>query len=173
MTPITWNAAAFFKQLTETNKLAVEAGFRYRDISSLKGLEEVVSSMLNTKAWICCCDNDAGSVVMEDNTPHTNLSKMVVLAMRYKVDSMEARAACIDKMATIFRQFCSALLRDEMDLLTEHSRFNPHIELHVIPNIITPGVAAMYFVIGTTTFHDLCYDPDEWLQPNASNGHNN
>lgn len=166
MTPITWNAAAFFKQLTETNKLAVEAGFQYRDISSISGLEEVVASMLNTKAWICCCDNDSGYVVMNDNTPHTTLSKMVVMAMRYKIDSMEARAACIDKMATIFRQFCSALIIKEMDLLTDRTRFNHNIELHVIPNIITPGVAAMYFVIGTTTMHDLCYDADEWITPN-------
>lgn len=166
MTPITWNAAAFFKQLTETNKLAVENHFRFCEISSLKGLENVVKSMQNTTAWVCCCDNDAGSVVMNDNTPHTTLSKMVVMAMRYNSDDMAARANCINKMATIFRQFCSALLTKEMDILDEDTKFNHDIELHVIPNIITPGVAAMYFVIGTNTMHDLCYDPDEWITPN-------
>ena len=157
-----WSATAFFRTLTETNKLAVEKGFRYVLISGLQGLEQAVESMQNTKAFVMVSENAVGTTNL-DNSPRTRRTRTVFLAMRHKMDDMTARQTCKDVMAELHRQFMSKLILEKTRLEENMQFLEPQTTLQEAPDYLIPGTAICMFEITVDTHIDLQYNADEWI----------
>jgi hypothetical protein len=65
-----WNATAFFADLTKRNRFAVANGFHFCKVSGLEGFEEALAAMQSHKAFVCVSDISQGYTDI-NNTPHT------------------------------------------------------------------------------------------------------
>ena len=158
---IHWSASDFFEALTEKNKLAKKWGFRFCQVSGLTGFEEAVSAMQNTKAFVCVSEISQGTTSI-DNTPHMDKVKTVFLAMRHAIDDMEARAACMEIMHELFRQFMSVLIKEKTRLEQRSIYLDDRIRFQEIDRYFFSGCAGAYFQIGVQRYISLVYNSDEW-----------
>jgi len=156
-----WSATDFFKSLTERNLLAVSKGFRFVQVSGLDGLEEAVASMQNTANFVFVVENAAGYTNL-DNTPHTRRVRSVFIAMRHKHEDMQAHRRCMDIIAELHRQFCSALILERTRLEENMQYLDPRITLQEVSRYLIPGTAICMFEIAVDTYIDLSYNPEEW-----------
>ena len=165
----TWNATSFFQSLTESNILASEHGFRFCKVSGLDGFEEALHTMRSTTAFVCICDTAPGYTEL-DNTPRTRRVKTVFLAMRHKIDDMDARLRCMDTMREVFRQFMSVLIPEKTRLEQNCIYLDPRISFTEIDRYFFSGCACAYFQIAVDVYTDLRYNPEEWnsdLEPGS------
>jgi hypothetical protein len=157
-----WNATAFFEDLTKRNKLAQKKGFTFCRVSGLDGFEELLAKMMTKTAFVCVSDISQGFTDI-NNTPHTRRVKTVFLAMRHAIDDMKARERSMNTMRELFRQFMSVLIM-EQTRLQEHSIYvDPRISFQEIDRYFLSGCACAYFQIGVETYTDLQYNTEEWL----------
>ncbi len=159
-----WSATDFFEKLTQSNKLAVEKGFRFVLVSGLSGLEEAVASMLSVNNFVFVSENAVGSTEL-DNSPHTRRVRTVFLAMRHRGDDMKARRLCMDTMAELHRQFLSRLILEKTRLSENMQYLVPCITLQEVDKYLIPGTAICMFEIAVDTFIDLQYNAAEWITP--------
>ena len=157
-----WSASDFFRKLTEQNRLAVEKGFRFVEISGLEGLEEAIASMQNTANFVCVMENAAG-YTDTDNTPHTRRIRTVFIAMRHKMDDMQARRKCMDTIAELHRQFCSVLIREKTRLEENMQYLDSRINLQETPKYLIPGTVIFMFELAVDTYISLEYNANEWI----------
>lgn len=158
-----WNATAFFEDLTKRNKLAQKKGFTFCRVSGLDGFEELLGKIMTKTAFVCVSDISQGFTDI-NNTPHTRRVKTVFLAMRHAIDDMGARERCMNTMRELFRQFMSVLIM-EQTRLQEHSIYvDPRISFQEIDRYFLSGCACAYFQIGVETYTDLQYNTEEWTK---------
>jgi len=158
-----WNATAFFENLTQRNKFAQEKHFKFCRVSGLDGFEEALAKMLSTTAFICVSDISQGFTDI-NNTPHTRRVKTVFLAMRHAIDNMEARLRCMDMMRELFRQFMSVLILEQTKLQEHCIYLDPRISFQEIDRYFFSGCACAYFQIAVDTYTDLQYNSEEWTE---------
>lgn len=156
-----WDAAAFFEELTATNRLARQECFTFCRVSGLEGFEEAVAQMQTAKAFVCISDVNDGYMEM-NNTPRTRRVKTVFFAMRHAAEDMAARAECMEIMRELFRQFMSRLLPEKVRLEQNCIYLDPRISFNEIDRYFFNGAAGAYFQIAVDVFTDLRYNPDEW-----------
>lgn len=156
-----WNASAFFKDLTNRNKLAKRENFVFCEVSGLDGFEEAVASMQTAPAIVAVSDIADGYTEL-NNTPRTRRVKTVFFAMRHAAEDMDARSECMDIMRELFRQFMSALLPEKTRLEQNCIYVDPRIKFSEIPRYFFNGAAGAYFQIAADCFTDLVYRSDEW-----------
>ena len=161
MSHLPWAAAPFFRNLTETNKLAKEKRFTFCEVSGLSGLEDAISHMQNAKAFVCVSDISQGVSSM-DNTPHTEKVKTIFLAMRHAINDMAARNRCMDTMHELFRQFMTVLMMEKTKLQQQCIYIDERINFQEIDRYFFSGCAAAFFQIKVNNFIDLRYNPEEW-----------
>lgn len=160
-----WDAAAFFERLTRTNKLARQNSFRFCRISGLTGMEEAIATMQQTPAFVMVSDSPVGTMDT-DNTPHQRRTVMVILAMRHRLDDMQARDRCLQTMQELFRQFMSALIPERTRMQENALFIDPRVTLQVFNKYLTPGVTCYEFEITATAYVDLTWQEDEWESDN-------
>lgn len=160
-----WDAAAFFRNLTATNRLAQAHAFRFCQVSGLDGFEEALQAMQSTTAFVCVSDFSQGFVEL-NNTPRTRRVKTVFLAMRCAVDDMSARQSCLDTLQELFRQFMSVLIEEQTRLRQHLIYLDPRISFHEIDRYFFSGCACAFFEIAIDKFTDLRYNANEWNSPN-------
>ena len=163
-----WNAVAFFKNLTLTNKLAQEKGFTFARVSGLEGFEEALAQMQSKKCFVCVSDLAAGNITL-NNTPRTRRVKTVFLAMRHRIDDMTARQNCMDTMRELFRQFMSVLIQEKTRLEQDLIYLDERISFEEISQYFFNGGACAYFNIAVDVFTDLRYNQNEWLPSTTEN----
>ena len=159
---INWDATTFFRGLTEKNRLAESKKFRFCEVSGLDGFVDAVKNAQQTTAFICVSDVSDGWTDI-NNTPHTRRVKTVFLAMRHKVDDMTARAACMETMREIFRQFMSKFIQEKTRLEQNFIYPDSRIRFTEMPRYFFTGCAGAYFQIALNTYTDLQYNGDEWI----------
>ncbi len=157
----TWDAAAFFEDLTARNRLAQDKGFRFCRISGLAGMEDAIAAMQNTPAFVMVSDAPVGTMDIE-NTPHLRRTVMVVLAMRHPLDDMQARSQCLETMQELFRQYMSALIPERKRREVNMLFIEPRVTLQVFNRYLTPGVSCYMFEVATTAYVDMVYNNAEW-----------
>jgi len=165
MTPqpnLGWDAVAFYKRLTETNKLCQQHNFKFRRISGLNDFADAVNSMQSTTAFVCCSDVNVGRIQL-DNTPHLSRSKTVLIAMRHKLDDMAARETCFTIINEIYRQFCSALIREKTKIEQNGLYLENSIAIQETDRYFIPGTAVAFFECKVTNYVDMQYDENEWI----------
>ena len=158
-----WNATAFFADLTKRNKLAQSKHFTFCKVSSLEGFEEALAKLQNSTAFVCVSDISEGYTNI-NNTPHTRRVKTVFLAMRHQMDNMDARQRCIDVMRELFRQFMSVLILEQTKLQQHCIYIDPRISFQEINRYFLSGCACAYFQIAVETYTDLQFNEDEWTE---------
>lgn len=156
-----WDATAFFRQLTLTNRLAQKHQFRFCRVSGLDGFEEALQTMQSTTAFVCVSDISQGYTEL-NNTPRTRRVKTVFLAMRSPLDDLAARQSCLYIMQDIFRQFMSVLIQEEVRLREQFIYIDPRISFHEIDRYFFSGCACAFFEIAIDKYTDLRYNPEEW-----------
>ncbi len=156
-----WNAAAFFENLTATNRLARQEGFTFCRVSGLDGFEEAVNEAQTQTAFVCVSDIADGYTEL-NNTPRARRVKTVFFAMRHAAEDMEARAECMETMRELFRQFMSRLLPEKVRLEQNCIFLDPRITFNEIDRYFFSGAAGAYFQIAVDVFTDLRYNADEW-----------
>lgn len=159
----TWDAAAFFENLTATNRLARQEGFTFCRVSGLEGFEEAVNQAQTATAFVCVSDIADGYTDL-NNTPRTRRIKTVFFAMRHAAEDMEARAECMATMRELFRQFASQLILEKVRLEQNSIYLDPRISFNEIDRYFFSGTAGAYFQIAVDVFTDLRYNPDEWSE---------
>lgn len=159
-----WDAIPFFKKLTEQNILAQSRGFSFCCVSGLEGFEEALHQMQNKTAFVCVSDIAKGYMAI-DNAPHTSRVKTVFLAMRHKVDDMEARQERFDTMRELFRQFMTVLIQEKTKLEQSCIYLDNRIQFTEIERFFFSGCACAFFNIAVTVQTDLRYDQNEWYLP--------
>ncbi len=156
-----WDAAAFFEQLTQSNRLAQEKGFTFCRVSGLSDFHELLSRQQAT-AFVCVDDISEGYIEL-NNSPHTRRVKSVFLAMRHAIDSQQARAQCMETMREVFRQFMSKLLLEDTRLAERQLYLDSRIRFAEIPEYFAQGCACAQFQIAVELYTDLRLNPDEWI----------
>ncbi len=156
-----WNATAFFSDLTARNIFAQENAFRFCKVSGLDGFEEALAAMQSTTAFVCVSDISQGYTDL-NNTPHTRRVKTVYLAKRHAIDDMSARERCMETMRELFRQFMSVLLLEQTKLKENCIYIDPRISFQEIDRYFLSGCACAFFQIGVDTYTDLQFNADEW-----------
>jgi len=157
-----WSATDFFERLTASNKLAVEKGFRFVQVSGLEGLEQAVGAMQSTANFVFVVENAAGFTEL-DNSPRQRKIRSVFFAMRHKYGDMKARRQCMDIMAELFRQFCSVLIQQERRFEENMQYLDTRINMQEVSQHLIPGTAMCMFEIAVDTFINLEYDAREWI----------
>lgn len=159
-----WDAAAFFRRLTMTNRLARDYGFRFFVVSDLQGFEDAVNAMQQTRAFVCISDTSDG-VLKLDNTPHIRQVKTVFIGMRHSLQSADPsadRERCFEVMREIFRQFMSAFAKERVYIEQGGLGVDPDVSFSEINRYFMSGCACAYFQIGVTAYTGLVYNPEEW-----------
>ena len=167
---INWNATAFFRQLTEQNRLAKEQGFRFCRVTGLQGFEEALGHMQSSTAFVAVDDSSQGYMDLA-NTPHTRRIKTVFLAKRHAIDDMAARQRCMDTMREVFRQFMSVLILEKTRLEQNFVYLDGRIQFQEIDEYFFSGCACAYFQVAVDTYTDLRFNDAEWEDShNLGNG---
>ena len=135
-----WDAAEYFRGLTQRNKLAQGQHYMFAEVSGLDGLEEYIATMQSSKAAVCVSDISPGYTEM-NNTPHTRRVKTVFLMKRHKINDMAARGRCMDEMLYL----------------------DPRVQFTEIERYFAAGAACAYFQISLDTYTNLVYRDEEWL----------
>lgn len=156
-----WRCNDFFKTLCETNRFALQYGFRFCTVTDLDGFEQALHSMQNTANFVCLAETEAGYTDI-NNSPHTRRVKTIYFAMRHALDDMDARRECIRVMNELFRQFASRLILERTRLENNRIYLDPRITFNEIDQFFFSGCACCYFQIATDTYTDLRFNPDEW-----------
>lgn len=159
-----WNATAFFKRLVQKNRLAVDGKFEFRSVSSLEGFLTALPGLLSMKGMVAVCDTSDGRLSL-DNTPHNRRVKTIYLARRHKVDSDEEREAAMAMLRELFRQFMSVLMQEKIRLEQQAIIIDSNIAFQEIDKYFFTGAACACFHITVSTFTNLAYNPDEWIEP--------
>ena len=160
-TNFSWNATAFFSDLTKRNRFAAANGFRFCKVSGLDGFEETLAHLQQGKAFVCASDISDGYTNI-NNTPHTRRVKTVFLAMRHAIDDMNAREHCMETMRELFRQFMTVLILEQTKLQQHCIYIDPRISFQEIDRYFFSGCACAYFQIAVDTYTDLQFNQDEW-----------
>ncbi len=156
-----WDAAAFFENLTASNRLAQAEGFTFCRVSGLDGFEEAVNQAQTQTAFVCVSDLADGYTELY-NTPRTRRVKTVFLAMRHAAEDMTARQECMEVMRELFRQFASRLILEKVKLEQNCIYLDPRITFTEIDRYFFNGAAGAFFQIAVDVFTDLRLNPDEW-----------
>lgn len=162
MTDFNWDAASFFKRLTESNKFARENGYRFHPVSGLDGFHGAISNALQTKAMVCVSDTSEGGLSL-DNTPHTSRVKTVYLFFRHKAADETARNKAMANMRELFRQFMSVLIQEKIRIEEEGVYLDQRIGFKEIDRYFYTNGACAYFQMRVDTYTNLEYNPDEWI----------
>ena len=91
--------------------------------------------------------------------------KTVFLMKRHKLNDMNARAACMEQMRELFRQFMSALFKERTRINEGLLYLDPRVQFQEIERYFAAGAACAYFQIALDTYTNLVYRDEEWLQP--------
>jgi hypothetical protein len=156
-----WSATLFFEDLTRSNRLAQNMGFKFCRVSGLEGFEEALHTLQTCTAFVAVSDIAQGYTEL-NNTPHTRRVKTVFLAMRHAIDNMAARQECMDIMRELFRQFMSVLIQEKTRIEREHIYLDPRISFQEIDTYFFSGCACAFFQVATDVYTDLRYNIEEW-----------
>ena len=164
-TEVNWDAVSFFRSLTETNRLAQEKSFAFCRVTGTQDLQDMLSRIGSKTNFVCVDDISEGYIEL-NNSPRTRRVKSVYMAMRYAVDNLAARQACMEVMRELFRQFMSKLILESTRLQERQLYLDPRIRFTEVPEYFAAGCAVARFQVAVDLFTDLRYNADEWNTPN-------
>lgn len=156
-----WDAVAFFRTLTEANRLTQSKGFIFNRVSGLEGFQDALQSINLRKPIVAVSDSSSG-VLYTDNSPHTERVELVFIGVPYRIDDMAARENAMNIVREVFRQFSTRIMLEKVRLEQNSIYIDERIPLTEIDRYTFSGMACAYFNIRVTTYTNLVLNPDEW-----------
>jgi len=152
---------AYFQTLSGRLKLTKDK-YHFSKISGLSELEGILANRKQHLYHIAVDDSENG-VTMEGSGRgfFERRSYTVFLCGVVKSDDMDARAAQLEELRSIYRKFLSKLLLDQSQsglMLIDTSR-TPFYEL---PGSFADGVVGLYFMITVDNQINLSYESTDW-----------
>lgn len=158
-----WDATSYFEDLTSSNRLCKSLDAKFCRVSGLEGFQEALTRFQRAKMIVAASDIAPG-VLDLTNSPHIRRAKLVFMAMRHSIDSMQAREECMDLMREVFRQFMSCLIMERVQIEQNGIYIDDNVAFTEIDRYFASGMACAYFQLGITSYTNLVYNPEEWLQ---------
>lgn len=160
-----FDPVAFFKSLTEKNRLAQSYGFQFGVVSDLEGFSEVLESMQLYVPLVCVSDTATGTIGI-DNAPFTREVRTVFMFMPHPIQSdwVAARAGCFAVMRELTRQFLSVLIRQDTRLRQGGISIDPSVSFQEIDRYFFSGGACAFFSVAFESITSLVLNPDQWTQ---------
>ena len=163
-TATNWDATEFFRTLTATNRLAQDSHFAFCKVSGASDFQDLLERSQSKTAFVCVDDISEGFIEL-NNSPRTRRVKSVFLAMRYPIDKPDLRAARMETLRELFRQFMSKLILEDTKLKERQLYLDTRIRFSEIPEYFASGCACARFQIAVDLFTDLRLNPQEWIEP--------
>ena len=156
-----WDAVAFFKNLTEHNKLAQQKGFAFARVVGANDFHEIMEG--HSKVAFVAVDDISEGYTELNNSPRTRRVKTVYIAMRHPEGDLVRRQACMNTMRELFRQFMSKLILEATKLEEGSLYLDPRIRFVEIPEYFATGYACAKFQVAVDQYTDLRFNEEEWL----------
>lgn len=159
-----FDSHAYFKELTEKNKLAKANSFFPCSCSGINSIQDVLDNFRKQSAFVCVDDTNDAATEQIGGGWFKKRTFTVFLLIRYRYDDMTERAAKLDICRQLFRQFHSRMIRvkyiyEDLDL----SFLNvSKIYARELGEYFISGCTGLYFMVELTEPTDLCYKEDEW-----------
>lgn len=158
-----WDAAAYFKRLTEVNRLARKHGFLFSLVSGLEGFEEAVGQLQGRAPMVCVSDQSDGYTELTD-TPHIRQVKTIFLTAPHELEDMQGRARAMALLRELFRQFLSHLIQERTRLMQGGIYIDPRISFSEIDRYFFASGACAFFQVTIDRYADLSFSDDEWIE---------
>lgn len=162
----TFDAVAYFRTLTDKNRLARTNGFTPVVISSSDNLEGLFEMYRDRDRFVAVSDTSSGNLSSPDGTYGFSKRRAytVFILSAYQYDNMDDRQRQLELCREIFRQFVARILRDKY-LYNEKQMF---FDTHAIPNqeigrYFLSGMTGLHFTLYVQEPVDLVYDERQWL----------
>lgn len=158
-----FNADQYFSNIVETNKLLQDNNFKFKRVSGVKGLEEVVRDMRRDGAMFALDDSTDGVIVKGRSNP---VFKRVFVCYIFKVarlNNMEDYRNNLELCREIFRQVMSKMIHDANNYLVQQINLNvDRVHFKEMEGYQLNGATGVYFVIDVDEPTSLCYNKDLW-----------
>lgn len=164
---IQFDALSYFKQLAESNKLAVENGFKACFCSGPDGINDVLQQFRTTKNFIMIDDTTSQNTYSRGVTYFDRNVYTVFILAGYKMDDMSDRNEKLQLCRRIFRQIHSRIIWDKNQMIYDDSLMFLDVQTiysKELPRYSMNGVTGLYFMINNDEPVDLTYSDEEWLQ---------
>lgn len=157
-----WDAASYFRTLTESNRMARHYGFRFGMVSGLDGFEDALAALQSRTPLVCVSDQSDGYTSLSD-TPHIRTVKTVFLTMPHAQGDMQGRARALDILRELFRQFLSHLLMQRTRLAQGGIYIDDRIAFSEIDRYFYAQGACAFFTVTVDRYADISFNPGEWI----------
>lgn len=160
-----FDAYAYFKQLSKENKLLQEHKFEFSRVTGLKNLEEVILKLREHSAFFGFDDSDQG-LTHEDNGGFFNRRIFTCFLLKKgRLNNMDDYTENQQICRKIFKQIYSRLLNKDSRRLLED--YQIQLDLRRIPfkeidKTVLNGATGFYFMFYIDEAENLCYNSDEW-----------
>lgn len=159
----TFSAQAYFKGLTERNKLAQEYKFYPCSCSGINSLEDMIHKFQTKDSFVSVDDTNDSQMTRQGAGFFSARTITVFILRRYKFNDMTSRAESLDICRRLYRQFCSRLLVDSAQLENDFTYLNTNrIFYRELGEYFLSGLTGLYFMIDVNEPEDLRYDATEW-----------
>lgn len=160
-----FNVRNYFECLAQTNKLALQHGFKPGTCSGLAGLEDMAAQFRQQANFILVDDTTTQSTYSNGVTFFRKDVYTVFILAAYRFDDMAQREEKMDLCRRIFRQMHARLIHDRDSMVygdsLEYLNVN-NIYSTELPRLFLNGTTGLYFMVNNEQPIDLTYSEDEW-----------
>lgn len=161
---LSFDAYAYFEQLTKENKLVVNHKFKFTRVTNEDELEEVMTNMRSNSAFFALDDSSNGIVYQPGNGGFFRKRVLsVFLLKRGRLNNMDDYVANMNICRDIFNQVCSRMIKDGPLLFEKNIQLNlDQLVFKQIENTLINGASGFYFMFNVVEPINLCYNDNEW-----------
>lgn len=161
----TFDAIAYFSDMTRRNRLAREKGFTPVTISNTDNLEGLLEEYRDADRFVAVTDTNSGNLTSADGTYGfaKRRAYTVFILSAYEYGNMESRQEELELCRELFHQFVSKIIRDKY--LYEEKMM--YFDTHAIPNqeigrYYLSGMTGLHFTLYVSEPIDLVFDDEQW-----------
>jgi len=160
-----FDAIAYFKTMTEHNKLAQKEGFIPVIISNTDNLEGLFEEYRDNDRFVAITDTNSGNLSSADGTYGFSKRRAytVFILSAYEYDNMQSRQEELELCRELFHQFVSRIIRDKYTYEEKMMYFDTHsIPNQEIGRYYMSGMTGLHFTLYVQEPIDLIYDNEQW-----------
>lgn len=154
---------AYFRRLTEQNKLAQLHQFKPCSCSGIDSLDDMLTEFRSTSAFVCVDDTNNAATENRGGGWFKHRVFTVFLLIRYRFDDMADRKTKLNICRQLFRQMHSRMIRDKAMRDNELTYLNvDRVMSREIGRYFMSGCTGLYFTVDDYEPINLVYDAGEW-----------
>ena len=156
-----WNAVEYFE--TKNGKLKLTKGkYTFCRVTGLNNLEDVLSNMQDSKAFLAVDDTDDGVTIQIGGSWFNRRSVVVYVLQKYEFNDQIDREQKTNETRQIHQKLLSLLIKDSSSveglMFLDKTRF-PY---HEVPGYFSAGTCGLYFSFTIDEPVELIYDANDY-----------